>query len=118
MSNKVVGRQHTARTALERQQKSREQSQNAYSRARNAAERQVVHLMIQHHTDIYDEYRGLIEREVPDTHRAVRQARIRSACATWFRDAHRDEWDVLLDAHIAEVTAGTTTVIRRRRSES
>lgn len=115
MSSKVVGRKRTAQTALERQQKSREQSQNAYSRARNAAEREVVHIMVARFGSVYDELRNAVESEIADTHRAVRQARIRSACAAWYRAMQQAEWDVLLDRCIAEVTAGTTVVIRRRR---
>lgn len=116
MAQKATGRTPTARTALERQQKSRQATQNAYTRARNAAEREVVHLMIQKYASVYDELRTVVEAEVSDAHRAVRQSRTRSACAAWYRQTHRAKWDKLFDRHIAEVTAGTTTVIRRRKS--
>lgn len=116
MSQKVTGRSATARTALERQQKSRRSNDNAYTRARNAAERAVVHLMIEKHTKVYDELRAIVEAEVTEAHRAVRQSRTRSACAAWYRQVHKAKWDALFDQHIAEVTAGTTTVIRRRKS--
>lgn len=105
-----------ARTALERQQLSRERTSHAYSRARNAAEREVTAVMTERHSSVYDAIKAAVEAEVPDIHRAVRQSRVRSAAATWYRSQHPKKWDAILDRHIAEVTTGTSVVIRRRRT--
>lgn len=116
MTSKVTGRQQGAKSALERQRTSRRRNAYAYTRARNAAEREVVRVMISKHSAVYDELRTAVESEVSDTHRSIRQSRTRSACAAWYRKVHPKLWNKIMDKCVEEVTTGTPVVIHRRKS--
>ena len=102
------------RSALVRMQESRVRSGNAYSRARNGAERAVVAIIKDQHPSIYISLAKIVDKVGGCEDRAVRQSRIRSACAAWYRQVHPDEWGALLDEKIADQTAGTNIKIVRR----
>lgn len=104
-----------ARTPLERMQDSRARTDYAYSRARNAAERAVVHLLQDKHPAIYVAIQKAVDNEIAGAHRAVRQSRVRSSCAAYFREEFCEEWLVLLDAHIAIEAEIAGVTIKRRK---
>lgn len=102
------------RSAVERMRDSRARNGNAYSRARNGAERDVVELIRREHPAIYVSLAKIVDKVGGCEDRVVRQSRIRSSCAAWFREVHPDEWSQLLDSKIIEQTLGTTIKIVRR----
>lgn len=76
--------------------------------------------MRERHRDVYDNLRHGVDAASPGEHRSVRHARLRTACAQWFRKTRRKQWDKILDDCIADVVnelhaQGIDVVITRRK---
>ena len=107
------------KTALERQRKSRERTDNTYPRARNAAEREVIKWTQHQRPAQFEVLRAQVDKDFPHVGRVNRQARVRSLVAAWYREAFPAKWSETLDRHIAERVAaarenGVEVEIHRR----
>jgi hypothetical protein len=105
-----------ALTTGERMRKLRDATSNAYGRARNAAERDVVDIVRQQHPKVYEQARAVVVDDRPGASRAQIQAAVRQSVAKWYREVHPAEWKAIFDGHLDERDAEPDVPVEIRRN--